>query len=598
MNKKKITITLKGATITISRYPISILLFLLSAILISYNINTGYPDNFTELLLAFVSGAALFMVLQIIYERFSSGYKARLIVAGMAILGAILYYLLVGVIIKEFSTEHVISTMVFLFVLLVAFIWLPSIKSSVRFSESFMVVFKSFFMVVLYSGVLYLGTFLIIMAIDIMIVNLDSEVYAHVATIIAFIYAPIHFLSLIPIYPRCSDKLKGKVSESDERDEDTQRLNKAIEPSKFLEGLISYIIIPVTAIFTVILLLYIVMNITGDFWKDNLMEPLLVTYSITVIIVYLLASVLQSKPAVYFRRIFPKLLIPVVLFQTLSSVLKIGELGITSGRYYVILFGIFATISAIIFSIRPNHKNNVIAPILIILSLISILPPVDAFTISKSNQTKRLINVLEDNKMLEDGEIVPTSNVSDEDKQTIISSVGYLSKMNYLKNISWLREYGRSYNFEKTFGFSQYGSSVKNSESYHFYLTNRAPIDISDYDIFIDVSLYGDNQGQALKTEPWGDKGYTIEQDKKDDIGDIIVKDENQNELIRYSLNEIFDSIRNRESQYGELSMEEASFLSENDKAGLFILVKSLNLNIWENRVSQNIEAHVMVKIK
>ena len=65
-----------------------------------------------------------------------------------------------------------------------------------------------------------------------------------------------------------------------------KEVSNAIRPSKFLEGLISYIIIPITAIFTVILLLYVIMNITGDFWKDNLMEPLLVTFSITVIVVY------------------------------------------------------------------------------------------------------------------------------------------------------------------------------------------------------------------------------------------------------------------------------------------------------------------------
>ena len=92
------------------------------------------------------------------------------------------------------------------------------------------------------------------------------------------------------------------------------------------------------------------------------MEPLLVSYSITVITVYLLASVIDSKTTKYFRMVFPKVLIPVVLFQTVSSILKIGELGITSGRYYVIMFGIFATISAVIFSIWPNKRTILLPP--------------------------------------------------------------------------------------------------------------------------------------------------------------------------------------------------------------------------------------------
>ncbi|TAH64496.1 MAG: DUF4153 domain-containing protein [Anaerolineaceae bacterium] len=588
-NIDKLWTTLRGFTSTINRYPVTILLFLFSAIFTSYNINTNDLDNIVEILFALALGATLYMLLQMVYERFCHGMKTRLIFGGVALLGAVLYYLAVEFGVKSFGAEHALRTTVLLFILIIGFIWVPVIKSKLGFSESFMVIFKSFFMVVLYSGVLFLGISLIIMAIDMLIVNVASKAYAHVGSIIGFIYAPIHFLSLIPTYPRRDD-------------EPTLQVDKAIKPSKFLEGLISYIIIPITAIFTVILLLYIIMNITGDFWKDNLMEPLLVTYSITVIIVYLLASVIDNKAADYFRKIFPKVLIPVVLFQTISSILKIGELGITSGRYYVIIFGIFATTSAIIFSLRPNHKSNVIAPILIALSLVSILPPVDAFTISKSNQIGRLTNVLEKNDMLKDGKIVPNAaNLSEVDRQIIINSVRYLSRMDYLKDISWLKTYSVSYDFEKTFGFNQYGSDIDAEEPdlWRLYLAERTPIDVSDYDIFVVADLSGKDYSEPLKTVPWGVEGYTIEQEFKNGIGDILVKDGQQNELIRYSLDEIFNYFKDKDTiRNGEISMEEAEFVTENDNVILSIVVKSLNLEEGKNSKYQNINAYIMVKIK
>jgi hypothetical protein len=340
------------------------------------------------------------------------------------------------------------------------------------------------------------------------------------------------------------------------------------------------------------------MNITGDFWKDNLMEPLLVVYSITVIIVYLLAKVIRSKAAEYFRRIFPKVLIPVVLFQTISSILKIGELGITSGRYYVIMFGFFATICALIFSIRPNHKNNIIAPILIALSLISIAPPVDAFTISKSNQIDRLTNVLEKNDMLKDDKIIPSVNIEEEDRQIIINSVRYLGRMDYLKDVSWLKAYSNSYDFEKTFGFNQYGPDTKNSDSWRLFIADRTPIDISEYDLFVEADLFGADHGVSLKTAPLGDEGYTIEQDNKNGIGELIIKDGQDNELIRYSLSEIFESFMDRETRFGEMSKDEAEFITENDDIILYILVQSLNLEVWESSEYQNIHAYIMVKVK
>ena len=56
-----------------------------------------------------------------------------------------------------------------------------------------MAVFKAFFIVAFYAGVLYLGAALVLMATNNLIVEVDSKAYFHVGSIIAFIYAPIHF---------------------------------------------------------------------------------------------------------------------------------------------------------------------------------------------------------------------------------------------------------------------------------------------------------------------------------------------------------------------------------------------------------------------
>ena len=191
----------------------------------------------------------------------------------------------------------------------------------------------------------------------------------------------------------------------------------------------------------------------GDFWKDNLLEPILIIYSIGIILVYLLASRIENKFSKYFKLSIPKILIPVVLFQTLASILKIQEVGITYGRYYVILFGIFATIAGILFCFISVKKNGIIAPILIGLSVISILPPVDAFTISRANQASRLKQVLIKNEMLQEGRIIPNENISTEDKDIIVSTVQYLESSDDVNKIAWLSSYNPN-DFEKTFGFS------------------------------------------------------------------------------------------------------------------------------------------------
>ena len=158
-------------------------------------------------------------------------------------------------------------------------------------------------------------------------------------------------------------------------------------------------------------------SIGGEFWTDNLLEPMLVSYAITVILVYILASEIENKFTWFFRKIFPKVLVPIVLFQITSSTLSLADTGVTHTRYYVILFGLFAAISGILLSILPVRKNGVIAALLIVFATISIVPPVDAFTISRNSQTDALKDVLEQNNMLEDNKIKPNKSITEKDGQ-------------------------------------------------------------------------------------------------------------------------------------------------------------------------------------
>lgn len=592
---KNLTSAMRGFIGTIRRFPASVLFFLLCAILTSYNINAGFKDSYFKILFSFILGAAIFMVLQMTYERFIRAGKARLIFGGLSVLGALIFYLVMEYIVREIKTENVVRTIVLIFILIIAFIWIPSVKSKIGFSDSFMAFFKGFFVVAFYSGVMFLGAALILLTFDKLIAEVDSRAYSHVLNVIAFIYAPLHFLSLIPVYPVFFKDDSAEIN--DDEEEIRQKLRKAIEPSKFLEVLISYIIIPVTVVFTLILLLYIVLNISGDFWKDNLMESLLVAYSITVITVYLLASAIKNKPAAYFRMIFPKVLIPVVLFQTVSSILKIGEAGITAGRYYVILFGLFATVSAIIFSIRPNHKTNVIAPILIILALISVFPPTDAFAVSRKNQISRLTGVLKKYDMLKDGKIFPNTGVSKEDRQIIVNSVRYLDRMDYTKDITWLQAYNLSYDFEKTFGFAQYDTGIAEPEVYRLYLPQGVPINISGYDYIVEGEFYGQNQ-QIPYEVVLGEEGYILTHENKDGMGELVLTDKQKNELIRFTLSDIYGRFIDRDENAGEISFDEAKFTTENENAILSVVVKTLNYEVWNGGSYQSIETLIMIKIK
>ena len=95
--------------------------------------------------------------------------------------------------------------------------------------------------------------------------------------------------------------------------------------------------------------------------------------------------------------------------------------------------------------------------------------------------------------------------------------------MNHIKDISWLKSYSMNYDFEKTFGFSQYGSVTEPrvTIAYHYNLPKMTTIDISGYDFFVEAEFFGDNNADHLNISFVKDKTYTLYHEAENDIGDL-----------------------------------------------------------------------------
>jgi hypothetical protein len=341
------------------------------------------------------------------------------------------------------------------------------------------------------------------------------------------------------------------------------------------------------------------MNIRGAFWTGNLMEPMLVSYSITVLLVYILSSTLLHPFAVYFRKIFPKVLIPIVLFQTVSSCLKITTEGITYDRYYVILFGIFATTVGIIFCMVPTHRNGIIAPILIALALISIIPPVDAFTVSRANQTKCLEQALVRNQMLNGNNIVPNKELSEKDKSTIIKSVQYLDSMGDTRKVSFLSGYLASSDFEKTFGFAQYDSQDNHYQSFYYGRDINDPIPIAGYDAMVQLNIYTQSPETGKHRFTVNDQEYSIWVDNTDQKNlYLILENASGQEILRYEFNQLYQGKESNNQDKQQLSTKEMTFTTENDQAVITLVANSISFSSWQQGSDKSAELIVLIKIK
>nr|WP_246439722.1 DUF4153 domain-containing protein [Bacillus benzoevorans] len=574
----------------VARFPLTTAFLLAAAIINAYDINLT-ERHFMNYLLAFVVGAFLSAVAESAYERFFTKGLVRFTLMGIVVLLTAGYYFIIKSA-PEYSMSVNIRTGVVLFALLIAFIWIPAIKSKVSFNKSFMISFKAFFIAVFFSGVIFGGVSLIISATDTLIFPIDYKVFSHAANLIFLLFGPLYFLSLIPVY-------LGK--ENKDNDEQLKNIRRAANCPKFLEILISYIIVPLIAVFTLILVIYIVQNIGGDFWSDNLLEPMLVSYAITVILVYILASEIENKFAAFFRKVFPKVLVPIVVFQIISSILSLEDTGITHTRYYVILFGIFAAIAGVLLSFLPVRKNGIIAAILIVFAMISVVPPVDAFTISKHNQINILEEVLAKNEMLGNGKIIPNGSISDADKQKITNIVYYLQMMGYMERTEYFpKDFDAYRDFYETFGFKEYYEQTDRNQSVYVHLEPSYPINIAGYDTFIQTDIYSQmqNEGQNEKIaviEKAGNKYSLLRDFRKDEI-DIVLGGENKEELIRFKTKDIYDKFENYHSIKEMITPEEATFTVENEKVKMTIVTQDVSID--KQNGYNNALFYVFVQIK
>lgn len=578
----------KSISDTILRFPFTVILVAAAAVMnciwihkLDYMIGSSSRNLiYQKLFITLLIGAMVSVVGQLIYERFFQDKKYRDASMGIAFMFSLFYYIMIKDA-KKFDTVVFIRTEVIFFLLLILFLWVPVIKNKYHINQSFMAAFKAFFISVLFTGVLFLGVALILRATDRLITRIDSDLYGYAATIIFVLFAPVYFLSMIPYY--------------NQKEDNEEAVAKLTTPSKFLDSLVSYIIIPITLVFTIILILYIIMNITGEFWTNNLMEPLLVSYSLTVIIVYLLACSLNNVITKYFRLIFPKVLILVVLFQTLASALKINEVGVTYGRYYSILFGLFATVASILFSIIPLRKNGMIAPILIVLSLISIVPPVDAFTVSKVVQVSRLKETLVRNDMLKDDTIQAKPDIKDKDKEIITASIIYLDKMNDTKEFAWLNDYSESKNFIKTFGFDLYNNSKENYQTFIASRDPSSPIPVSGDYLF--HSNFSTQQADTLIGSFSQDgKEYIIKiAGSKDEKA--VVLEENGIKITQVNLSDIYNKFA-KSDIYNQLSTKEVTFKGDSKEASITLIADSVNINVNSYNKDLYMDLYIMVDIK
>lgn len=566
---------------SLKRFPLSILYSAFTVCVLIYMVHNEYLFNSNEELYSRIAmilalGVPLSLSIYIYIETRESIKKHILILAHIftpiILIG---YYFLF---LKELNYMSGSRYSAYIIALFIIFSFIPYIKRKNNYELYVIRLFTRFIVTYIYSIVLYLGLAAILGTINLLFnAQIPGELFADIALIVAGIFAPIFFLADIP-----------------KRDE---KITIRSFP-KVLKVLLEYIILPLIAVYTIILYIYFAKIIITSDLPQNIIGNLVLWYSIIMTIVLFFIYPLKDKDKWInsFIKIFPKAIIPLIGMMFWAIALRINAYGITEDRYFVIAAGIWVTLVMIYYSIKKNINNIWVTASLVIIMIISVTGPISSYSISKWSQNNRFENLLEENNLLSDSLAIKSNENTDEEAQREISSIiRYFSNYHSLDDMKYISDDFDTMDMKEVFGFElkeDYMYPYNNSSYFSHYLDDEIIIEIDNYDYFMQYNSY---QPQNAKDF---DDSYSIRYSTNND--EITIKN-NDIEIYKISINDLTSKIHKENMDKEQLQVKNMTFIDENDDIKLKIVFKNINgftLNSSEKVNIEDVEFFIFIDIK
>lgn len=258
----------------------------------------------------------------------------------------------------------------------------------------------------------------------------------------------------------------------------------------------------------------------------------------SIFFIFILMSVMQypDKLARLFVKYGGYFLIPVLVMQAFAVFVRINAYGLTTPRTVslVLIFISMLFIGGAI--VIPKHLNK-IAFLSGIITLIVTVTPLNIIDMPVRSQTNILKTTLEANGMLQNGTVIPNENVSEEDKEKILSAYEYL-KYDADKLPDFINDYKTE---TELFGFSDESNRYDDDYTYcRFY--SEGDFTISGYDVMIEVNNFTgedyveiqvDDSTHKVDLKKVAQSLYTEYGEGNNDL-DVYVIDENTALIVEY----------------------------------------------------------------
>ena len=357
--------------------------------------------------------------LSIAVTLFSEEFKNKVIRAGLNLLATILLVIYTFALPEELLEYHYyqVFTLGIVFVLYSFVVSFFRKENDIPFWEFSKTTVLQLIITSIFSQVLMMGLSLAILSLDKLFnINVSEKVYGNLAVICYALFAPVYFLSNVP--------------------NEIEKHKQEFKFDKFLKLLGLYIMLPILALYTIILYVYTIQIVAKwelpNGWVTWLVSVLALGGFLCMLIVYPLR--LQSnKVAVFVSRFFPVILLPLLVLMTVGIFRRFDDYGLTINRAYVFLLNFWLYgICIYLFITQSKHLKWIVITFSVI-AFLSAVGPWSVFNVTKSNMVNQIETLLSENNYLKDGKIIPENKIKilqtdTKAKELLSAKVDYLIK--------------------------------------------------------------------------------------------------------------------------------------------------------------------------
>ena len=440
---------------SLKRFPLSVISALIMAlamiVIIEFENNDfEYLEEFLKVIIVTSLGVFMFTALKLLKD------KNPLCLVGVVAL--VVYYLVLDDV-KDpssiiFERHLFLSLMFFLMIF-----WAPFFKdnpTNEEFWDHTNKVIFAFFTSILFSIILYAGLSGALYAVDSLFsLQINSKRYGQLIFLIIGLFSVNYFLSQIP-----------------EKSQITTKHTYTKVENIFTR----YILTPLTVGYFIILYAYSAKVLITGVWPKGVLAWFIVAFSLVALVTYLFWTPLWSEKFKAYKRWVFLALLPQTLLLFVAIGMRIEAYSWSEHRYMVLLFGVWLFGVSLYFLLFKNARYKWIFIALSTLLLISQVSPINAYTVSKNAQIKRLTLLLNEHKDI--------SNKSDIDTRYAISStIEYLYSRFGTKSMSSImpkiiKEYEDNEKKKKESDKHYYG------EDFSYYATDKLGFDyVSKWDM-------------------------------------------------------------------------------------------------------------------